>query len=345
MSPKELLIWVSVGQLLSLAAVLVLHRRLVSRVLALFAFSVIAHLLAGSAIEWPGWIAPVLYIMALLPMPVFYLLCRSVFEDSFSFSFRLFGAAILSAVTAWIFLLFKPELMAMFPFGKPVLESMPQSVLSLFILAAFYTILRGRSSDLILWRYRLRIWVLSFIGVFALAIAVTEIYYSGHLVPVYLEVLKLVMILLSGFTLMLWLLVPREDLFSQPRIRTLGDISASQSSNNALLSGLQDSIRKDQVHHREGLTIGQMASYLNCQEYILRRLINRELGYPNFNQFLNAHRIQDAKEALKDRSQADKKILTLALELGYQSLAPFNLAFRNSTGETPTEFRKRHLHR
>jgi len=34
-------------------------------------------------------------------------------------------------------------------------------------------------------------------------------------------------------------------------------------------------------------------------------------------------------------------VLTIALDAGFQSLAPFNRAFKADTGLTPTEFRRR----
>lgn len=36
-------------------------------------------------------------------------------------------------------------------------------------------------------------------------------------------------------------------------------------------------------------------------------------------------------------------VLTLAMELGYGSLGPFNRAFKERTGLTPTEFRTQSL--
>ena len=75
-------------------------------------------------------------------------------------------------------------------------------------------------------------------------------------------------------------------------------------------------------------------------EYRLRRAINRGLGYRNFNEYLNRHRLADAKQALADPGQATVPILTIALDSGFQSLGPFNRAFKADTGGTPTEYRK-----
>jgi AraC-like DNA-binding protein len=76
------------------------------------------------------------------------------------------------------------------------------------------------------------------------------------------------------------------------------------------------------------------------QEYRLRRLINGELGFRNFNDFLNQYRVNEACEVLSDPSQNRKTVLEIAYSLGYQSIGPFNKAFKELTGTTPTAFRK-----
>jgi AraC-like DNA-binding protein len=72
-------------------------------------------------------------------------------------------------------------------------------------------------------------------------------------------------------------------------------------------------------------------------------LINGHLGYRNFSAFLNSYRIPEAQQILSDPEQVRKPVLTLALELGYGSLGPFNRAFKVATGLTPTEYRQQSL--
>ena len=86
--------------------------------------------------------------------------------------------------------------------------------------------------------------------------------------------------------------------------------------------------------------IGTLATKLAIPEYRLRRLINQRLGYRNFNVFLNNHRIEEAKAALADPSQAEVPVITIAMDAGFQSLGPFNRAFKATTGVTPTEYRR-----
>jgi AraC-like DNA-binding protein len=80
---------------------------------------------------------------------------------------------------------------------------------------------------------------------------------------------------------------------------------------------------------------------LKVPEYRLRRLINVRLGYRNFNQMLHAYRVADAAAALADPEKRHLPILTIALTAGYQSINPFNRAFKESKGVTPSAFRAR----
>jgi AraC-like DNA-binding protein len=99
----------------------------------------------------------------------------------------------------------------------------------------------------------------------------------------------------------------------------------------------------ERIYRQEGLSIGGLAARLDLPEYRLRQLIDEGLGYRNFNAFLNHYRIDEAKAALSNVSQRDVPVLTIAMDAGFQSIGPFNRAFKADTGMTPTEFR-RHAH-
>lgn len=94
-----------------------------------------------------------------------------------------------------------------------------------------------------------------------------------------------------------------------------------------------------------GLTIGGLADILHVPEHRLRRLINGGLGYRNFAAFVNDYRIDEAKRRLSDPGMAREQIIQHAFGLGYASLAPFNRAFRERVGVSPTEFREAALTR
>jgi AraC-like DNA-binding protein len=99
-------------------------------------------------------------------------------------------------------------------------------------------------------------------------------------------------------------------------------------------------VQGEKIYRQEGLTIAGLARTLDLPEYRLRKVINQQLGYRNFNAFLNDFRIEDACRVLADPAQERLPILNLALDLGYGSPGPFNRAFRAKTGYTPTEYRR-----
>jgi len=92
-----------------------------------------------------------------------------------------------------------------------------------------------------------------------------------------------------------------------------------------------------------GLTITKLANRLKIPEHRLRHLINQHMRYRNFADFLNHHRIQAAKSRLSTIEDRNIPVLTVAMDLGYGSLGPFNRAFKERTGLTPTEFRTQSL--
>ncbi|MBR1226908.1 MULTISPECIES: helix-turn-helix domain-containing protein [unclassified Bradyrhizobium] len=132
-----------------------------------------------------------------------------------------------------------------------------------------------------------------------------------------------------------------------PATDILGDINAVASDAEdkppvvepALLRRLQQLMLVDRAYRREGLTIGVLSAELAVPEYRLRQLINEGMGHRNFNAFLNRYRIEEAKAALADPGQKEVPVLTIAMDTGFQSIGPFNRAFKAATDLTPTEFR------
>ena len=108
----------------------------------------------------------------------------------------------------------------------------------------------------------------------------------------------------------------------------------------ALLATLTRRMPDEALYRREGLTIGTLARILGTQEHLLRRVINRHLGYRNFNDFLHSYRIREACARLRSTGEGRRPVLSIALDLGYNSIGPFNRAFKTRIGMTPTEFRR-----
>jgi AraC-like DNA-binding protein len=107
-----------------------------------------------------------------------------------------------------------------------------------------------------------------------------------------------------------------------------------------LAQALHQLMTRERIYRSEDLSVASLAARLAVPEYRLRRLINQRLGHRNFNAYVNSFRLADARDALADPQRQALPVLTIALEAGFQSIGPFNRAFKAMTGLTPTEFRK-----
>ena len=116
-----------------------------------------------------------------------------------------------------------------------------------------------------------------------------------------------------------------------------------EPAEDRLAESLQRLMAVDRAYRSEDLSIASLAARLAVPEYRLRRLINQRLGHRNFNAFVNGFRLAEALAALADPGRRDLPVLTIALTAGFQSIGPFNRAFKMATGLTPTEFRRQKL--
>ena len=115
------------------------------------------------------------------------------------------------------------------------------------------------------------------------------------------------------------------------------------AAEDRLADALQRLMSVDRAYRSEDLSVASLAARLAVPEYRLRRLINQRLGHRNFNAYVNGLRLDEALQVLADPGQREQPVLTIALEAGFQSIGPFNRAFKAATGLTPTEFRRQKL--
>ena len=112
------------------------------------------------------------------------------------------------------------------------------------------------------------------------------------------------------------------------------------AADRLVLERLAEAMDKGELWRREGLTIGALAEQVGTPEHRLRRLINDHLGHRNFAAYVNVRRIDAAKRILSDPAQARTTVAAIAFELGFGSLGPFNRAFKDATGATPSQWRR-----
>jgi AraC-like DNA-binding protein len=217
------------------------------------------------------------------------------------------------------------------------LNALPYLADLAFVGAALARARAGKANDLDESRRRFRDLIVSAIGGYMLLVAGINIYLFYRRPAPLLDFVILVgtVVLIFAFLLMTArlenrLFVARARLDPAPTVSTTDEL---------LLAALTRFMNEEKGFRQPGLTIAALAERLGCPEYRLRRLINGRLGHRNFNDFVNGYRLAEARRRLSDPEAARLPVLTIALDAGFQSIGPFNRAFKDDTGMTPVEFR------
>jgi AraC-like DNA-binding protein len=215
-----------------------------------------------------------------------------------------------------------------------------QRLLSLaFLLGGLWIVFRGKSADLLENRRRLRDWLTAMIGGYMLVVVAVEISLFDRQPPALLSTLNIALILVIVHLVSHALAKVKPSLLDANN-RSDGTNNTLPESQRAVLERLRREIEEKRCYRQEGLSIAALADRIGTQEYVLRRVINQGLGFRNFNEFLHSYRIRDACERLRQTSGPKPPVLTIALEVGYGSVGPFNRAFKEMVGMTPTAYRQ-----
>jgi AraC-like DNA-binding protein len=296
---------------------------------------------------------------------------RALFNDRFMLSAPVLGAALaLAALGLAANVPFLPEAAGVLaPSTVTWLGRLHGAAMLAFVAASLWEVAHGAAGDLVEPRRAARRWVALGIGLYAAIALVIELALRGQPVGRLLPALHVAGI--GGVSLALAVLVARRSLDAvlgifQP-VPTLPAGSAGTPSRgvstldvvpaalteptgaqavaagagtdrrpNPALARLTRAMSDEHAYRTEGLSLAALAQRLGLGEAALRALINQELGYRNFNDFLHHYRLREAAERLVAE---DLPVLSIALECGYGSIGPFNRAFRQRWGMTPSEYR------
>jgi AraC-like DNA-binding protein len=234
----------------------------------------------------------------------------------------------------------------------------------LAVFWAYWCVIKTWAIDLDPYRRTARIYFV--LGCGPVVLVVITLYLASlYLDPTFAYLVDLFVsgaIIIFGLMAVAFFTEVNNGLFGVKRGARTANVSASDSANapgllhsgaekslvtvqiDSVSDGLRESLEKIMVGQSRfqemGLTLSSLAKYTSLPEYRLRSVINSDLGYRNFNAYLNHYRIAHAKTVLEDK-WCDKSILDISMDCGYKSLSTFNKAFKDITSLTPSEYRKK----
>ena len=321
--------------------------------LAGFVASVMAYLLCS----WPGfssvtaWLRLPLLGVCLMSAPLLWLAMRAVFEDDLKASPQSVAAVVFLMAMAiglgWL---------AVSGLGGLISGIGHLAVLIGFAAATLWAVLKDWRSDLVAQRRLLRSCVAAGLGLYLLLELCIELAFVASPAPAWLALMNLGGI--AGVSGMLAVVCARYPLdgWMGPLALNVAELP-SASADAALHAGtalpltpappaldrkallrtrLIAAMVGGRAYAQEGLSLAQLADQVEATPEQLREVINQSLGYRNFNDFLHHYRIDEAAQRLQIQ---DLPILSIALDVGYGSIGPFNRAFKQIKGVTPSDFR------
>ena len=306
-----------------------------------FALSVVCYLIIEGRTELTSIPLKLLLVGPFLLPLFFWLLSKSIFDDHFKMSVKFFTLtlAVLLVHFVSLYIWYKVSLSDN---GKTLALLIPKMLSFVFMALGVWEALRGRKLDLIDARLRFRnIFIIVTASVIG-ATLIVETIGMGSATPEILPVIQKAVIIILSLIFIQYNLELNLSFFIRPVKEEKRE--PENDSNSPIASKIQKLLTEEKIYRTEGLTIGQLAEIMKEQEYRVRRTINGQLGFRNFNDFLNQYRVQEACTILQDPERSNLTILEIAYSLGYQSIGPFNKAFKDQTGLTPTLFRKQKLH-
>ena len=314
---------------------------------ALFAIAGFADQVTAPFGPRQGLIGAVFQAASISGIVWFWLLAKSLFDDAFKWR----ASYIVVLAVLWVFSLGAYiytdafaliESGAALEFDRYKASLIPQQAMMLCLSAlVIYEVLKDWRSDLVETRRRFRRLFLLVVSIVLITVSFSNYLQLGTERNPAIDTISNVI----GLVLIVFVVATMLRMRTSVLCRTVESPFLSAKPNEVddpLIAEINRFMDEQHLYTEHGLTITSLAERLKEKEYQVRKIINGSMGYRNFSQFLNHFRIQEATRRLTDVNTRRLPVLTIAIDVGYASLAPFNVAFKAIHEVTPTEYRKQH---
>jgi len=331
---------ISIGLMLSviLVALIYSRRHYAGQTLIFFSFCVCCYLLAPLLFERTNWFYLTDPFSNATPL-AFLLLAQALFEEHAKPAKLSLAVGLFYMFLSYSGVSLRGQSMLGQDVGELVWHA-GRLVMFMVLLYGIFTVIRHWREDLIEPRRMLRLVITCIVGFSILVVVVAETVFGYESFPLWLNVVHTILIIgfIIVFSIGLLLLGPTQFIHAPALIKNSTPSAADEREVEQILAAMQS----DKLFRNMDLSIKSLAAELDIPEHRLRKHINSQLGYRNFNDFLNQYRIHEVTEKLSSEQMARTPVLTIAMDAGYRSMTTFNKAFKAREGVTPKEYRHKH---
>lgn len=122
----------------------------------------------------------------------------------------------------------------------------------------------------------------------------------------------------------------------RPNVHSI-EKTRSKTVDDKLIQQVESFINETQIFRKNGLTLSELASQLDVPTHKLSDLFNNHYQL-NFNTYINNLRIIYIKERLDSGLWKQLTLEAIAIDAGFSSRNTFFVAFKKSTGKTPSTY-------
>jgi AraC-like DNA-binding protein len=276
-------------------------------------------------------IAPAFGVLFMYPagfiVPALLLFVCALFEDDLPIPLWVKLAVTVDTTISLLFYL------NLFSFADlPFAQSITAAIKLALVVASIHVVLRKRKHDLIPQRASLRLFLVGSIGWSMFPLLLVQLFSIPYVSAVaYIIVACAIFFNASAILIAFIKFNPNFELVRRPDI-------ATQTPVDSDIVYLLGRMKTERLYADHSLRLKTLADKVGWSETKLRQKVNQDLGYRNFNQFINRFRLDEAYVTLLE--QADKAVLIVALDVGFRSISSFNSVFHAHAGMNPTQFRQ-----
>ncbi|WP_165389034.1 helix-turn-helix domain-containing protein [Aquimarina brevivitae] len=111
-----------------------------------------------------------------------------------------------------------------------------------------------------------------------------------------------------------------------------------QQKLQELADKLEAIMKTDKLYKNQELSLQKLAQALETKSYLISRCLS-VIFDKRFNDYINAYRVKEVQELLKDADNSKYTLLSLALEAGFNSKSSFNRAIKKQLGVSPSDLK------
>lgn len=129
--------------------------------------------------------------------------------------------------------------------------------------------------------------------------------------------------------------------FEKENASSFQSVSPEYIVDQRKIARIESAINERKLHLEGQINLERFADHVEIRPRELSHILNTVYKV-NFFEFINNHRVEEAKRLLSSPEESNDSMLNILYRAGFNSQSAFHRFFKRLTGVTPSEYRKLH---